>query len=163
GGSGVQTGSGGASATGAGGSSATGAGGASATGAGGASATGAGGASATGAGGASATGAGGASGTGAGGAAAVVDHGCLLVPTATGWVAAASNVAHVQGAVYSYQDTSGTTMITPLTDATHPFTNGGDGKLCVKGTAGKVVNMDFAKTFGAAMGIDVCHAAPTDA
>jgi endoglucanase len=139
---------------------ATGAG--AATGASGATGSGVGGASATGAGGTGVTGAGGASATGAGGGAAVVDHGCLLVPSATGWVPAASNAAHVQGAVYSYQDASGTTNITPLTDATHPFTNAGDGKLCVKGTAGKVVNMNFTATFGAAMGVDLCHAAPTD-
>jgi endo-1,4-beta-D-glucanase Y len=136
-----------------------GAAGASATGAAG---TGAAGASATGAAGISVTGPTGAAGTGAAGGAPVVDHGCLLVPSATGWVAAASNAAHVQGAVYSYQDMSGATMIAPLTDATHPFTNPGDGKLCVKGTAGKVVNMDFKTTFGAAMGVDLCHAAASD-
>jgi endo-1,4-beta-D-glucanase Y len=127
--------------------------------------TGAAGASApTGAAGAGApTGAAGAGAAGTGGGGPVVDHGCLLVPTTTGWVPAASNDAHVQGAVYSYQDASGTTKITPLTDATHPFTNAGDGKLCVKGMAGKVVDMDFATTFGAAMGIDLCHAADDDA
>jgi endo-1,4-beta-D-glucanase Y len=159
----VTTGTGGGPGAGGGGGPTGTAGAGATTGTGGASATGTGGASATGTGGASATGAGGASVTGAGGAGQVVDHGCLLVPTPTGWVAAASNAAHVQGAIYSYQDTSGTTHITPLTDATHPFSNAGDGKLCVKGTAGKVVNADFTTTFGAAMGVDLCHAAPTDA
>jgi endo-1,4-beta-D-glucanase Y len=100
---------------------------------------------------------------GVGGGGPVVDHGCLFVPTTTGWVPSASNAAHVQGAVYSYQDASGSTSITPLTDATHPFTNPGDGKLCVKGKAGMVVAMDYKTTFGAAMGFDLCHAASTDA
>ena len=53
-------------------------------------------------------------------------------------------------------------MISPLADATHGFTTAGDGKLCIKGTAAKVVGMDYAKYFGAAMGVDLCQASSTD-
>jgi len=78
------------------------------------------------------------------------------VPAKTGWIDKKSNDANVQGAVYSYVDTGGST-ITPLTGPTQNFTNAGDGKLCVSGKAAKVVGMDYTKYFGAAMGIDLCH------
>jgi hypothetical protein len=88
--------------------------------------------------------------------------GCLLKPNTDGWIDVASNGAHVQGSVFTYQSAGST--ISPLTSTTTPFSNAGDGKLCVKGSAAKVLNMDFAMYYGAGLAFDLCQAsasAPT--
>lgn len=89
------------------------------------------------------------------GASAITNHGCRLVPNAMGWIDARSNNAGVQGAVFTYA--SKDSMITPLTSTTMPFTNAGDGKLCIKGAGARVLNMEYGTYYGAAMGIDVCY------
>ncbi len=99
---------------------------------------------------------------GDGGSSGAGGSGCALTPNKDGWVSVASNGAHVQGAVFTYQSMGSTIM--PLTTATTPFTNAGDGKLCVKGSTAKVVGMDFSTYYGAGMGFDLCQAsdsAPT--
>jgi endo-1,4-beta-D-glucanase Y len=95
----------------------------------------------------------------AGDGGAVVNHGCRLVASPTGFIDVRSNNANVQGAVFTYA--SKDSMIAPLTSAGAGFTSAGDGKLCVKGSAAKVLNMDYASYFGAAMGIDLCSDAAT--
>jgi hypothetical protein len=82
--------------------------------------------------------------------------GCLLKPNKDGWIDVASNGAHVQGSVFTYQSAGST--ITPLTSTTTPFSNAGDGKLCVKGSGAKVLNMDYAMYYGAGMAFDLCQA-----
>lgn len=85
---------------------------------------------------------------------------CVLKPNEDGWVAQASNDAKVQGAVYTYASDGST--IEPLTTATAPFKTSGDGKLCVKGTAAQVMEMDYAKYYGAGLAFDVCSASSSD-
>ena len=84
--------------------------------------------------------------------------GCALRPNKSGWITNASNGAHVQGAVYTYASMGST--IVPLTSASMPFSGGEAGKLCVKGEAAKVQNMDFSKYFGAGLAFDLCQADP---
>ena len=84
--------------------------------------------------------------------------GCALRPNKDGWIANASNGAHVQGAVYTYASTGST--IVPLTSTTTPFSTGESGKLCIKGEAAKVLNMEFSKYFGAGIAFDLCQADP---
>jgi hypothetical protein len=84
---------------------------------------------------------------------------CTLKPNKDGWVDVASNGANVQGSVFTYA--SKASVIMPLTTATTPFTNAGDGRLCVKGEAAKVLEMDFATYFGVGMAFDLCQASST--
>jgi hypothetical protein len=84
--------------------------------------------------------------------------GCTLRPNKDGWVALASNGAHVQGAVYTFASMGST--IVPLTTTTTPFTTGEGGKLCVKGESAKVLNMEYSKYYGAGLAFDLCQADP---
>lgn len=90
----------------------------------------------------------------------VVNSHCLLVPTNTGALPDGSNDVGAYGTVYTFQDTGGSTIV-PLTSATVPFTNAGDGKLCVSGTGAKVLTdpgattPNYTKYYGAAMAIDL--------
>lgn len=94
----------------------------------------------------------------------------VLTATETGWVDKASNPIGIQGAWYAYADSLGDNGMAPgkcqmnghsdaecsnvETPKAGSFAPTADGSMCTKGTAAKVLAMDYSNMWGAGIALD---------
>lgn len=89
-----------------------------------------------------------------------------LAPSPSGWLERDSNPWGAQGAFYVHASL-GSTVLEPAPPPGHEgqgwmWRNGGDGRLCLKGSSAGVQDGDFKGRWGVVAGMELCHASHTD-